>query len=166
MISVILLWRFRFKGGKKDEILGISYNRLIRMDMSSGVPVTTWRFANMKQWNVNWEIRQVRGRRAIYMPNIHSLFHCSHLLKSKKFILFLINVHSTPHLDRKKQKCRNVCTFIKKEKLKYHMVPSIQTPLNCSLFVSLQPFAQIKKVHFISHSCSLNTPSGQKNTEM
>uniref|UniRef100_A0A4W6E0E8 FERM domain containing kindlin 1 n=1 Tax=Lates calcarifer TaxID=8187 RepID=A0A4W6E0E8_LATCA len=49
----------RFKGGKKDEILGISYNRLIRIDMSSGLPVTTWRFANMKQWNVNWEIRQV-----------------------------------------------------------------------------------------------------------
>lgn len=50
----------RFKGSKKDEILGISYNRLIRLDMSSGLPVTTWRFANMKQWNVNWEIRQVR----------------------------------------------------------------------------------------------------------
>lgn len=49
----------RFKGSKKDEILGISYNRLIRIDMASGLPVTTWRFANMKQWNVNWEIRQV-----------------------------------------------------------------------------------------------------------
>lgn len=51
----------RFKGSKKDEILGISYNRMIRLDMSTGLPVTTWRFANMKQWNVNWEIRQVRG---------------------------------------------------------------------------------------------------------
>uniref|UniRef100_A0A669F1W6 FERM domain containing kindlin 1 n=1 Tax=Oreochromis niloticus TaxID=8128 RepID=A0A669F1W6_ORENI len=49
----------RFKGSKKDEILGISYNRMIRIDMSTGLPVTTWRFANMKQWNVNWEIRQV-----------------------------------------------------------------------------------------------------------
>uniref|UniRef100_A0A7N6A1K8 PH domain-containing protein n=1 Tax=Anabas testudineus TaxID=64144 RepID=A0A7N6A1K8_ANATE len=49
----------RFKASKKDEILGISYNRLIRTDMSTGLPVTTWRFANMKQWNVNWEIRQV-----------------------------------------------------------------------------------------------------------
>uniref|UniRef100_A0A3P9I3Q1 Fermitin family member 1 n=1 Tax=Oryzias latipes TaxID=8090 RepID=A0A3P9I3Q1_ORYLA len=49
----------RFKGSKKDEILGISYNRLIRIDMSTGLPVTTWRFANMKQWNVNWEVRQV-----------------------------------------------------------------------------------------------------------
>ena len=27
----------------------------------------------------------------------------------------------------------------------------IQTPLHFSLFVSLQPFAKIKKVHFISH---------------
>lgn len=49
----------RFKGSRKDEILGISYNRMIRIDMSTGLPVTTWRFANMKQWNVNWEIRQV-----------------------------------------------------------------------------------------------------------
>lgn len=49
----------RFRGCKKDEILGISYNRLIRLDMSTCLPVTTWRFANMKQWNVNWEIRQV-----------------------------------------------------------------------------------------------------------
>ncbi|XP_061785168.1 fermitin family homolog 1 isoform X1 [Nerophis lumbriciformis] len=49
----------RFKGSKKDEILGISYNRLIRFDMSTGLPITTWRFANMKQWNVNWEIKQV-----------------------------------------------------------------------------------------------------------
>ncbi|KAK2495890.1 hypothetical protein MC885_005461, partial [Smutsia gigantea] len=49
----------RFKGSKKDDILGISYNRLIRIDAAIGVPITTWRFTNMKQWNVNWEIRQV-----------------------------------------------------------------------------------------------------------
>uniref|UniRef100_A0A673X420 FERM domain containing kindlin 1 n=1 Tax=Salmo trutta TaxID=8032 RepID=A0A673X420_SALTR len=49
----------RFRGSKKNELMGISYNRLIRIDMSTGLPVTTWRFANMKQWNVNWEIRQV-----------------------------------------------------------------------------------------------------------
>ncbi|XP_029414376.1 fermitin family homolog 1 isoform X2 [Nannospalax galili] len=49
----------RFKGSKKDDILGVSYNRLIRIDAVTGIPITTWRFANMKQWNVNWEIRQV-----------------------------------------------------------------------------------------------------------
>ncbi|XP_045689014.1 fermitin family homolog 1 [Phyllostomus hastatus] len=49
----------RFKGIKKDDILGVSYNRLIRIDATTGIPITTWRFTNMKQWNVNWEIRQV-----------------------------------------------------------------------------------------------------------
>jgi len=43
---------------------------------------------------------------------------------------------------------------------------SIQTPLKFSLFVSLQQFAKIKKVHFISHESSLSSPSGQKKTEM
>uniref|UniRef100_I3MQD2 FERM domain containing kindlin 1 n=1 Tax=Ictidomys tridecemlineatus TaxID=43179 RepID=I3MQD2_ICTTR len=49
----------RFKGSKKDDILGVSYNRLIRIDATTGIPITTWRFTNIKQWNVNWEIRQV-----------------------------------------------------------------------------------------------------------
>ncbi|XP_048204775.1 fermitin family homolog 1 [Perognathus longimembris pacificus] len=49
----------RFRGSKKDDILGISYNRLIRIDATTGIPITTWRFTTMKQWNVNWEIRQV-----------------------------------------------------------------------------------------------------------
>lgn len=51
---------FRFKGSKKDDLLGVSYNRLIRIDIATGDPITTWRFSNMKQWNVNWEIRQVK----------------------------------------------------------------------------------------------------------
>jgi len=45
----------------------------------------------------------------------------------KKILSFLINVHSAPHLGRKKLKCRNVCKFITKEKVKYHTVLSIQT---------------------------------------
>ncbi|NXQ41328.1 FERM1 protein, partial [Catharus fuscescens] len=49
----------RFKGSKKDDVLGVSYNRLMRIDMATGDPITTWRYSNMKQWNVNWEIRQV-----------------------------------------------------------------------------------------------------------
>ncbi|XP_069788533.1 fermitin family homolog 1 isoform X2 [Narcine bancroftii] len=49
----------RFRGNKKDELLGISYNRLMRIDMATGDPIITWRYSNIKQWNVNWEIRQV-----------------------------------------------------------------------------------------------------------
>uniref|UniRef100_A0AAR2JJI0 PH domain-containing protein n=1 Tax=Pygocentrus nattereri TaxID=42514 RepID=A0AAR2JJI0_PYGNA len=63
----------RFKGCKKDEILGISYNRLIRIDMSTRLPLTTWRFSNMKQWNVNWEIRQVTIE---FDQNVSVAFSC------------------------------------------------------------------------------------------
>nr|XP_033809906.1 fermitin family homolog 3 [Geotrypetes seraphini]XP_033809907.1 fermitin family homolog 3 [Geotrypetes seraphini] len=49
----------RFKGCRKDEILGIANNRLIRIDLSIGDVVKTWRYSNMRQWNVNWDIRQV-----------------------------------------------------------------------------------------------------------
>lgn len=49
----------RFKGSRKDEILGIANNRLIRIDLTVGDVVKTWRYSNMRQWNVNWDIRQV-----------------------------------------------------------------------------------------------------------
>ncbi|XP_072313564.1 fermitin family homolog 2 isoform X1 [Eucyclogobius newberryi] len=49
----------KFQGGKKDELIGITYNRLIRMDAHNGDAIKTWRFSNMKQWNVNWEIKMV-----------------------------------------------------------------------------------------------------------
>ncbi|KAG7280876.1 hypothetical protein CRUP_035186 [Coryphaenoides rupestris] len=42
-----------------DEVLGIAPNRLIRIDLGVGDVVKTWRYNNMRQWNVNWEIRQI-----------------------------------------------------------------------------------------------------------
>ncbi|CAH2255323.1 fermitin family homolog 1 [Pelobates cultripes] len=49
----------RFVGSKKDDLLGVSYNRLIRIDIATGDLITTWRYSNMKQWNVHWEMQQV-----------------------------------------------------------------------------------------------------------
>ncbi|KAM6953270.1 fermitin family homolog 3b [Aplochiton taeniatus] len=49
----------RFKGSRKDEVMGIAPNRLIRIDLGVGEVVKTWRYNNMRQWNVNWDIRQV-----------------------------------------------------------------------------------------------------------
>uniref|UniRef100_A0A8D0CYT5 FERM domain containing kindlin 2 n=1 Tax=Sander lucioperca TaxID=283035 RepID=A0A8D0CYT5_SANLU len=49
----------KFQGGKREELIGITYNRLIRMDAGTGDAIKTWRFSNMKQWNVNWEIKMV-----------------------------------------------------------------------------------------------------------
>lgn len=58
-IYLLCFQHYRFQGGKKEELIGIAYNRLIRMDASTGDAIKTWRFSNMKQWNVNWEIKMV-----------------------------------------------------------------------------------------------------------
>ncbi|XP_063294884.1 fermitin family homolog 3 [Pelobates fuscus] len=63
----------RFKGARKDEILGIASNRLIRIDLSVGDVVKTWMYSNMKQWNVNWDIRQVSIE---FTENINVAFTC------------------------------------------------------------------------------------------
>ncbi|XP_006036941.1 fermitin family homolog 3, partial [Alligator sinensis] len=49
----------RFKGSRRDEVLGIAPGRLLRIDLAVGDVVKTWRFSSMRQWNVNWDSRQV-----------------------------------------------------------------------------------------------------------
>ncbi|XP_078391775.1 fermitin family homolog 3-like, partial [Cetorhinus maximus] len=63
----------RFKGCKKEEVLGIAPNRLIRIDLNVGDMVKMWRFNNMRQWNVNWDIRQVAIE---FDENINIAFSC------------------------------------------------------------------------------------------
>uniref|UniRef100_A0A8C6KXL4 FERM domain containing kindlin 3b n=1 Tax=Nothobranchius furzeri TaxID=105023 RepID=A0A8C6KXL4_NOTFU len=63
----------RFKGSRKDEVLGIAPNRLIRIDLGVGDVVKTWRYNNMKQWNVNWDIRQVAIE---FEGNVNIAFSC------------------------------------------------------------------------------------------
>uniref|UniRef100_A0A8C8I6S0 PH domain-containing protein n=1 Tax=Oncorhynchus tshawytscha TaxID=74940 RepID=A0A8C8I6S0_ONCTS len=45
-ISLVVV---RFKGSRKDEVLGITPNRLIRIDLGVGEVVKTWRYNNMRQ---------------------------------------------------------------------------------------------------------------------
>lgn len=42
-----------------QELLGVAYNRIIRMDISSGDSLKTWRYNTLKNWHVNWEVKQV-----------------------------------------------------------------------------------------------------------
>ncbi|KAI3351161.1 hypothetical protein L3Q82_005718 [Scortum barcoo] len=63
----------RFKGSRKDEVLGIAPNRLIRIDLGVGDVVKTWRYNNMKQWNVNWDIQQVAIE---FEGNVNIAFSC------------------------------------------------------------------------------------------
>lgn len=50
----------RLKGSKKEELLAVASNRMIRMDLNKGDSLKTWRYQNMKSWSVNWEIKQVQ----------------------------------------------------------------------------------------------------------
>ncbi|XP_055783523.1 fermitin family homolog 3b [Salvelinus fontinalis] len=69
-ISLVVV---RFKGSRKDEVLGIAPNRLIRIDLGVGEVVKTWRYNNMRQWNVNWDIRQVAIE---FDGNVNIAFSC------------------------------------------------------------------------------------------
>ncbi|XP_076312796.1 unc-112-related protein-like [Tachypleus tridentatus] len=55
----ISLFTIKFTGCKREELLGIAYNRLMRMEFHSGDLIKTWRFNTMKAWNVNWNTREM-----------------------------------------------------------------------------------------------------------
>lgn len=55
----ISLFIVRFMGQKKDELLGIAFNRIMRMDLNTADHIKTWRYNTMKAWNVNWEIKHM-----------------------------------------------------------------------------------------------------------
>ncbi|VDO41094.1 unnamed protein product [Onchocerca flexuosa] len=50
----------RFRNSRKSELLGIAFNRIMRMNMDTGESLRTWRFSTMKKWHVNWEIRHLK----------------------------------------------------------------------------------------------------------
>ena len=44
----ISLFIVKFMGHKKEELLGVAFNRLMRMDISTGDHIKTWRYNTMK----------------------------------------------------------------------------------------------------------------------
>jgi len=55
----ISLFVVRFHGEKKEELLGVAANRIMRMNLANGDHIKTWRYSTMKAWNVNWETRHM-----------------------------------------------------------------------------------------------------------
>jgi len=55
----VSLFVVRFHGEKKDELLGVGSNRIMRMSLPDGNHIKTWRYSTMKAWNVNWETRHM-----------------------------------------------------------------------------------------------------------
>lgn len=44
----ISLFIVKFMGHKKEELLGVAFNRLMRMDINTGDHIKTWTFNTMK----------------------------------------------------------------------------------------------------------------------
>lgn len=53
----VSLFVIKFDGHKKEELLGVAFNRIMRMDLNTGDHIKTWRYNTMKAWNVNWGIK-------------------------------------------------------------------------------------------------------------
>jgi len=51
----VTLFVVKFHGERREELVGIAFNRLMRMSLATGDHVTTWRYNTVKAWNVNWE---------------------------------------------------------------------------------------------------------------
>ncbi|KAG0728843.1 Unc-112-related protein [Chionoecetes opilio] len=55
----IALFLVKHMGHKREELLGVAFNRIMRMEPGSGDHIKTWRYNTMKAWNVNWETRHM-----------------------------------------------------------------------------------------------------------
>jgi hypothetical protein len=63
-----------FSNGRKPELLGVAFNRLMRMNVDSGESLKTWRFSQMKKWHVNWEIRHLKVGNSLIQEDIELSF--------------------------------------------------------------------------------------------
>lgn len=55
----IALFLVKHMGHKREELLGVAFNRIMRMEPGNGDHIKTWRYNTMKAWNVNWETRHM-----------------------------------------------------------------------------------------------------------
>lgn len=62
----------RFSNSKRDELLGIAPDRLIRANLTSNDHIKTWRLKMIKAWNVNWEARHMM----LQFANENVVFEC------------------------------------------------------------------------------------------
>ncbi|XP_040565279.1 unc-112-related protein isoform X2 [Lepeophtheirus salmonis] len=55
----VSLFVVKFFKEKKEELLGIAANKIMRIALSTGDHIKNWRYSTMKAWNVNWESKHM-----------------------------------------------------------------------------------------------------------
>lgn len=53
----VSLFVVKFTQNKKEELLGVAHNRIMKLDINTGDNLKTWRYNTLKAWNVNWEVK-------------------------------------------------------------------------------------------------------------
>lgn len=59
----VSLFVVRFHGEKRDELLGIAYNRIMRMSLQTGDHLKTWRYNTIK-------VSQIINQKQLTMTNL------------------------------------------------------------------------------------------------
>ncbi|CAL1537131.1 unnamed protein product [Lymnaea stagnalis] len=55
----ITYFRIKMANSRKEELMGVASNRIIRMDLNTGDSLKTWRYNTLQSWHVNWEVENV-----------------------------------------------------------------------------------------------------------
>eukprot|EP00096_Caligus_rogercresseyi_P011514 TRINITY_DN4537_c0_g1_i1.p1 TRINITY_DN4537_c0_g1~~TRINITY_DN4537_c0_g1_i1.p1 ORF type:complete len:708 (+),score=204.27 TRINITY_DN4537_c0_g1_i1:309-2432(+) len=55
----VSLFVVKFLKEKKEELIGIAANKIMRINLSNGDHIKNWRYSTMKAWNVNWESKHM-----------------------------------------------------------------------------------------------------------
>uniref|UniRef100_A0A2P2I202 Unc-112-related protein-like n=1 Tax=Hirondellea gigas TaxID=1518452 RepID=A0A2P2I202_9CRUS len=50
----LTLFLVKYMGHKKEELLGVAFNRIMKMELNTGDHIKTLRYNTIKAWNVNW----------------------------------------------------------------------------------------------------------------
>ncbi|KAA0200962.1 hypothetical protein HAZT_HAZT005666 [Hyalella azteca] len=50
----VTLFLVKHMGHKKEELLGVAFNRIMKMDLATSDHLKTIRYNTIKAWNVNW----------------------------------------------------------------------------------------------------------------
>ncbi|KAL8585115.1 hypothetical protein ACOMHN_013131 [Nucella lapillus] len=65
-------FRVRMANSKKEELIGVASNRVIRMDLHTGDSLKTWHYNVLQSWRVNWEnetvILDFEGQKVVFAP--------------------------------------------------------------------------------------------------
>ena len=72
----VSLFVVRFHGEKRDELLGVAYNRIMRMSLQTGDHLKTWRYNTIKVINFIFRNFNVKTMYCIFFKFANLLSNC------------------------------------------------------------------------------------------